>query len=462
MKKLSTALIIFGLFVHLSMLLSLALHFELLSFWPPKIKPELTISRLQDNLKPVDVPPGAPPNVPQSLYQTRRARGLHLWDKFFWDSSIYEVGFDFFGLYKGALDLMRGRSIYEVARYTESDTVFDDEIVPYYCPFIYPPIVAYLMVPLALLLSPWKAYVFWCLLQECLLALCIFVSRRFFDRDIDKSIATTMWLAFTPFYLLLYIGQTSFVIATCILLLAYWHKSGKKTAADWAWIASVALKLLTLIAAPALVRFKRYRAVVLAVAVVILASIPYFAFKPDDAPFFAHLVESRTIAPYGGDFSHSEVSWLLFGPESSPIASKVFMWSVILLSLGLTFVPKNIQFVDCLSLWICTYFLAYIRIWEHHYVMIAPVLILLYFSTRSWFVLAIFVPLAMPTPLVLFAGSWTHLETLVYHLFKLVPVAMLYAFVVKTIISRRRCEATTRSLAGRDSVAAPMEASGTE
>ena len=438
MRKLDRIIFIAAVAIHLSFLASLALHFEVVSWWPPRAKPEVTIRTLYDNLAPVAPQEGRALGEPRSISETRRAKGVHLWDNLFYDSMKYEVGFDFFGLYKGGLDLLRGESIYQEARYDQAETVFTDKAVPYYCPFIYPPIVAYFIVPFVIALSPFKAFVVWTLIQELLLLWCVRISRSLFKSCWHKSIVTAMWLCFGPFYLLLYIGQTSFVIAACLLILACCHLADWKKGGDWAWILSVALKLLTLIAAPILVRFKRYWAVILAIAIVVLASAPYFAFKPDDVEFFAYLIKSRTVAPYAGDLSHSEVFFYLFGRDAGDMASKVFTWAVILFSLGLTFLPKKVRFVDGLSLWICTYFLAYIRVWEHHYVMILPVLVLLFFSTESKFVLAMFVLLALPTPFFLFSGSWSLAQCLIHHIFKLVPVAMLYGFTAKTIIARRR------------------------
>lgn len=435
----TAGLIITGLatLVHLSFLLSVALHFQIVSLWPPKIIPEVTVRALNENLAPVKAAPSSTGAELHSLYETRRVRGIHLWDRLFWDSTRYEVAFDFFGLYKGALNLLRGESIYEVARYDQPYTIFTDPIVPYYAPYIYPPLVSYFLVPMALVLSPWSAFLAWLVLQELLLVWCIRISRLLFDSHLQRSVVTAMWLCFTPFYLLLYIGQTSFVIATCILLLAHWHLSERKLAADWAWIVSVAIKLLTLIAAPILVRSKRYWAIILAGAIVIVASLPYFVARPDDLLFFVYLVKSRTVAPNGGDFSHSEVFWLLLGPNAGQLASRLFMWAAILASVALTFIPRRISFLDGLSLWICTYFLAYIRVWEHHYVMILPVLVLLWYSTKSRVVLVVYLLLALPTPLLFFDGSWSYAQKLIYHLCKLVPVAVLYGYIAKTILARR-------------------------
>jgi len=438
MRKLDRIIVIAAVVIHLSFLVSLGLHFELVSWWPPKAKPEVTVRALYDNLAPVALADGQPLGEPQSITEMRRARGVHLWDRFFYDSTKYEVGFDFFGLYKGGLDLLRGESIYQEARYDQTATVFTDEAVPYYCPYIYPPIVSYFIVPFTIALSPFKAFVVWTLIQELLLLWCVKISRNLFKSPWHKSVVTAMWLCFGPYYLLLYIGQTSFVIATCLLILGACYIAEWKKAGDWAWVASVALKLLTLIAAPILLRSRRYRALILAFGIVVLASAPYFAFHPADVGFFAYLVKSRTVAPYGGDLSHSEVSYYLFGRETGEKASKVFMWAVILLSLGLTFLPKKVHFVDGLSLWMCTYFLAYIRVWEHHYVMILPILVLLFFSTESKFVLAMFVLLALPTPFFLYSTGWSLAQNLLHHLFKLVPIAMLYIFTAKTIIARRR------------------------
>jgi hypothetical protein len=86
------------------------------------------------------------------------------------------------------------------------------------------------------------------------------------------------------------------------------------------------------------------------------------------------------------------------------------------------------------------YFVAYHHVWEHHYVMILPILVVLSMRDESPWLWAIYVLLALPTPFraidpqgqvsVLDAMRWTPIrplwQDLVYHASKAVPVLALY------------------------------------
>ena len=86
------------------------------------------------------------------------------------------------------------------------------------------------------------------------------------------------------------------------------------------------------------------------------------------------------------------------------------------------------------------YFLIYHHVWEHHYVMILPVLVILSIRNESVWLWVVYVLLALPTPFYLIdprgrvavfdAMRWTPIrplwQDLIYHASKAVPVLVLY------------------------------------
>ena len=100
-----------------------------------------------------------------------------------------------------------------------------------------------------------------------------------------------------------------------------------------------------------------------------------------------------------------------------------------------------------LALWMCTFFLVYKDVWEHHYVFLLPVLVALYAHSGSPKLLWIFAFIALPTPFVLFdieptvygpidpERTWGPVVSIVYRSPKLIPLGCLWYGLCRTCLA---------------------------
>ncbi|HUK61973.1 MAG TPA: glycosyltransferase 87 family protein, partial [Dongiaceae bacterium] len=150
-------------------------------------------------------------------------------------------GADFYGLYHAAWNMAHGASPYDL---------HPDPVTPYFYPFRYLPIVAEAGRPL-LLVPPATAHRIWIVADEAiLLALVLVLARRFPGRGL-RSFAIVTLLLSSPFFLELYMGQFTFaaIALAAIGLLVPWGAP--------VYAAGSVLKVVPMLAAPALVRHRR-------------------------------------------------------------------------------------------------------------------------------------------------------------------------------------------------------------
>jgi hypothetical protein len=386
---------------------------------------------------------------------------------FFHDPNhTYGPGADFFALYQAGHNALNGTSLYSDL---EVETKQGNLIVPYFYPFRYLPIAAYTVGIVLTVCKPWTAYYLWLLFYEILLSLNIFLTWQISPDRKTAVIATAFWLAFSPYYLELYMGQFSFFMGTFIFLMGYGYLTRKSLLFDTAWLASALLKLNTLLMAPFLLRLKKIRPIILFFLLAILSSVAYFYKFPADWTLF--LDNLKLMGTFGENFhsgNHGLQSLLynaifryrgLSGSDSIQILQPLTL-PIILFILGtsllMTFLPKKLDVIENLALWMTAYFLIYKHVWEHHYVMLLPAFILLYVheedvksekqevgrkNLHSVFLLIIYLLLALPTPFYVFnrpgtesiydpSMYWTKLEDFLYHLAKPLPSVLLYGYLV--------------------------------
>ncbi|MGE0059042.1 MAG: hypothetical protein AB7T32_13750, partial [Dehalococcoidia bacterium] len=122
-----------------------------------------------------------------------------------------------------------------------------------------------------------------------------------------------------------------------------------------------------------------------------------------------------------------------------------------------TVIAGPTQKLRLLAMWICSYFLVFGEVWEHHYVMLLPAVILLILFDARLRPLAITagILLALPTPLFLFAqGSpaldyrvvdpqtfWESSEIYIHHLSKLIPTLFLFGGLLTAVVQGDRADA---------------------
>ena len=357
-------------------------------------------------------------------------------------------GWDFYALYQAGHNVLTGHSVYE------SDGAKIEMVIPdgTYTPFRYLPLSAYTLGLLLNAVSPLWAYRLWVATIEILLMGCVALTWRTVADPDRRARATAMWLLFTPFYLELYMGQFSFVQgALLFVMLVSAERTDPGLPFDLAWVGSVLWKQNTALLAPLMVRLKRWRALGVLTLALLVTALPYFALVPGSLRAFA------------GNFT-SEPPWFQFG--NLGLRQFVFdlMWSVgdVLgieistavysgaqvgiallfagLALALTLLDRHPDPVLHISLWMSAFFLVYHHVWEHHYVMLLPILVILYVQNRIRWVWVIYLLIALPTPFfpidpqgqvaVLDAMRWTPIrplwQDLAYHASKALPALALY------------------------------------
>jgi hypothetical protein len=300
-----------------------------------------------------------------------------------------------------------------------------------------------------------------------------------------------MWLLHAPFYLELYMGQFSFVQgALLFVMLVAALRSEPSTSViarsdsdeaisidlpssrkrsvtfDLAWVGSVLWKQNTALLSPLMVRLSRWHALALLVLLLALTAAPYFALVPGSLDAF--LVNFRGEPPWFqlGNLGFRQLvfdaQWSLgdvLGIEWPAESYQVVQWTVVAViagvGLALLLLDPRPDVVLHVSLWMTAYFFLYHHVWEHHYVMLLPVLVALMMraarpgaprlrgprpSPLLWVLYAL---LALPTPFyaidpqgqvaVLDAMRWTPIrplwQDLWYHSSKALPALVLYGWL---------------------------------
>ena len=311
-------------------------------------------------------------------------------------------GWDFYAMYQAGHNVLTGISAYE------SDPAKIEMIIPggTYTPFRYLPLSAYTLGVALNLVPPRWAYRLWVAFIELVLLACAVLTWHLVDNRDRRARLTAMWLCYTPYYLEIYMGQFSFVQGTLIyvmLVLAARPRLG--WGFDSAWVSSVLWKQNTALFLPLMVRLKRWRALLGLATLILLTSVPYFVlYRGSLDAFMRNLVSERPWFQLGNlgfrqfvfDVMWSLDDVLRLGlPESAYLAAQ---WAVVAtlgtLALALVLLDRRPGIVQHLSLWVTAYFMVYHHVWEHHYVMLLPVLVALMMHHESPMLWILYVLLA--------------------------------------------------------------------
>jgi hypothetical protein len=319
------------------------------------------------------------------------------------------------------------------------------------------------------LFPPRWAYRLWVAYTELVLLACIALTWRVARDPNQRARLTAMWLFYTPIYLELYMGQFSLVQGALLFLMLVLASAGRLGwGFDLAWIGSVLWKQNTGLFLPLMVRLHRWRALLLLLLLLALTSAPYFALVPGSLSAFLRNFASEPPWFQLGNLGFRQLvfdtMWSLgdvLGVELPQAAYLGAQWAVVIgflaLPLALLLLDHQLDVVYHLCLWTVTYFLVYHHVWEHHYVMLLPVLVALAMrrATRprgvgreSPLLWVLYVLLALPTPFylidprgqvtVLDAMRWTPIrplwQDLAYHASKTVPALVLYGWLAWAIL----------------------------
>jgi len=416
------------------------------------------------------------------------------WNRFTFDSTATHGrrGWDFYALYQAGRNVLTGVSAYQ------TDAVKIDLAVPFHTPYRYLPLPAYTLGVVLNALSPQWAFRLWVAVIELTLLGCAYLSWRLGGGGHRGSVLAAMWLCFTPYYLEIYMGQFSLIQSALVLLmmvsaarpgavligdLCRNRRRPQATSPrakspigplprlrgwrfDLPWVASLLWKQTTGLFVPLLLRLRSqpsglpegWRSLGWAALAVLATSVPYFVLYPSALPaFLANFQSGPPTAQLGNlgvrQFLFSALSALV--PSLSPAAQATLqrVWVGIVLGIGLwlTLEHPRPDAVLHLCLWATTYFMIYHHVWEHHYVMLLPVYVVLYHRSGSRAVLVLYALVAIWTPYILVDPwgmaarhapmRWTPLQPPLldvwYHASKAVPVLALWGHIVRSIWRRR-------------------------
>ena len=117
-------------------------------------------------------------------------------------------------------------------------------------------------------------------------------------------------------------------------------------------------------------------------------------------------------------------------------------------------------------MWTMVYFFVFREVWEYHYVLLLPFLVLYYARTRSRTLWVVYALAALPTAFVLYdvpgdnpEASWGAFPNILNHAFKVVPLVWLFVW---TALGRSRGVGGRRWLDGAEGAGIePAGAAGT-
>lgn len=364
------------------------------------------------------------------------------------DASHTRRGFDFGVFYLAGQALAEGRDIYSVSG------AFGFRYLPAFA----------LVASLFAQFQPLTAYLLHLCCTELFLAANLYLTWRWVAKP-RRGLALFMWLAFSPYFLELYMGQVSFWAASLLFWLIVGLHSGRRWATGFCWVGALLVKPNALILAPALLRLRAWRVLVLGLLAGLLTSLPYFLLHPDSwETFFAANIHG---APVQGALTHagnlglqsglvSVVAQLSGRPLAElttladlPLAGRTVIYSsqAAILIAALVATYRGRDTLPLLALWMCTFFLVYKDVWEHHYVFLQPVLVALYAHSGSPKFLWIFALIALPTPFVLFdiepgvygpidpERTWGPVTSIAYRSTKLIPLGYLWYGLCRTCLA---------------------------
>jgi hypothetical protein len=378
---------------------------------------------------------------------------LGFWNRFTFDATATHGrrGWDFYALYQAGHNALSGVSIYE----SDNDRI--DVVVPLYTPYRYLPLPALSLGVALNALSPLWAFRLWVIIIEAILLTCAWLSQRWVRDAGRRATLVAMWLAFTPFYLEIYLGQFSLVQAALILLILLAAEGRLPTRAGaLAWIASLLWKQNTALLAPVWLRERRWRRLGAAALAVVATSAPYFLRYPEAlAAFSRNLVSGPPGHQLGNlgarQWLYSLTTALAPGWGAGAHQAAQIAWVALILGLCLWATVRGApDAVGQIALWCSAYFLLYHHVWEHHYVMLLPVLTALYRRGGSpwvlvvWALIAIWTPYRLVDPVGLAAYHapmrWTPLAPplvdVLYHASKAAPTLALFAWLVRGLLRR--------------------------
>ena len=363
------------------------------------------------------------------------------------NDSVHRIGKggDFLQFYQAGSNLLRGRSIYQYAKLDRVSHGPHNK---------YPPLLPATLGVGTQALAPGTAYALWAIVIGGLFVALQLLLRRLVGPEHFPAVLC-LSLAFTPFYLELFHGQTNCLMAVLLALVLVGLMRGPRQRDALALAVSFNVKLNTVLLLPAMLRRAHLRWLIRACALAVLLFLPYFAFFPGDLGYFLRYAFAPANSYFYqagnlGTYPLIEELVFLFSYGGQAVTATQTGWTaaVLLVTSLVHWRARRVDPIDLASLWMCTYFLAFKFIWEHHLVMLLPILAVEYLRNHRRLVTALWILLALPTAFILLDVDlgpgytevqpyWTGAASALYHASKVVPLVALYWAVAARLLAWR-------------------------
>ncbi len=353
-------------------------------------------------------------------------------DFFLRDANNTDPGGDFFQLYQSGEDARRGITIYESnPAYLEKNGAVPklSSTAPFHPPNRYPPPFAFTIGYVLTLFEPWNALLVWTILHEIALVYCLYLSFRIAGDNMDRAIVTAgMWLGFLPWYLELYMGQTTFILMTGTMVLSAWILDMQpRLFAHIAWLLTLITKPISLLFAPVLLRLGETRVLFPGLILSVLGSAAYFYYHPADMMLFVRWAFGQEMVTSPGNYGFQNFLYRFF---FSDWLVRILSVAMILWGLLLTFRWGRFHPVRSICLWIAIYFLGYAHVWQHHQVLLNAAVCLAFLMTGRLRYLLIWLIMTLPSPFYFFEGSWNWTRETLYLLTGTLPAILFMLFLL--------------------------------
>jgi len=420
---------LFGIIVNLSFVVSVFSHLRIKCYYPFELVHKIPGDGARDNLYLPEYNKNlAFPYHIQDLY---REKTVHMWDRYFYDSTHFEPGFDLFMQFRGVYNLRKGINIYDnFLRYEIKDT---EKELPYRgLAFAFTPIDAYTIYNFFALFKVFNAYALWIFMQEILLFLSVFLTRKIaVIYNVDKNLSSSLWLLFSPIYVDLYMGQAGIIISFLIMLCIYGAQSDKAKWLNIGFLTSLLYKLTTVFYSLVLLRMRKYWIIIISFTILFLSFFLSYVDHPENFKKFLYQLGKWDVTPYRGDFSFKEIIYLFLGKKFALNIGMLLRFSTIIAVGYISLKVKNFDPPMLFALWSSAYFLLNLRIWEHHFVMILPAIVYGYIRLQSKFLIFMFIIIALPTPYFLFNNApWTSFRHLIYFSSNIIPAILVFLYLL--------------------------------
>jgi hypothetical protein len=337
---------------------------------------------------------------------------------------------------------LHGESIY---RFASGQTV-----IPYAYPFRYLPVVAYTVGPLLTLAPPTLSYSLWLAFCELCLIRNIGLTNQLAGGGLRAAKLGFVWLAFTPFFLELWMGQFTFLLGSLLFWSILAYESGREGAARRWWIVSVLWKPASLLWLPIWLREKHHWKAVAFCFLALLANGAYFLVFRSDWPLFKETNLDSTPTWHAGNLGLSALIYSFTGKGPVYAITRMAVTGLLLApAVWCTFRARRTPVWQLGALWTCAYFLIYKDVWEHHLTLLLPFLVLSILRAPSRITTWVVVLLALPSPFVFYdvPGIGFNIDpqplfspevSLLHHSWRVLPLLALYLHWVASIVRAER------------------------